>query len=119
MANVKFIKKITDYVVADRTIIGNYVYYMLNNGNRIKAYCEDTGVRMEVINKMEGKVDGVFLPFANYFEPTQCSLGAPKWYQHIDNNHWYFEEMYKHVLPKDDDYRRLAEAMENYIIMYE
>lgn len=94
MINIKFIRKITDHVHRERKIIGNCVYYTLENGNRIKAYCESTGVKLEVINKMEGKVDTISLPFSNYFAPTQCS-------------------------PKDSDYDSLAQEIEEYICMYE
>jgi hypothetical protein len=100
-------------------IIGDYVYYVLGNGNRVKAYCDDTGVEMEVVNRKDGRVDRVYLPFRNYFQPTQCSPGAPTWYQHIDHGRWYFSQTYSHVLPKVSDYRNLANAMENYIKMFD
>lgn len=120
MENIKFIKTITDYVkIGKKEIIGNCVYYILDNGNRVKMWCYDCGVEADVINKIEGKVDCVKFPFDNYFEPTQCSIGAPKWTQHIDNGKWYFEDTYTHVLPKEKDYVNLAEAIETYIRMYE
>lgn len=118
MKNVKFIKEITSYLVQERTIIGNCVYYNLANGNKVKLWCYDYGVSAEVINKKDGKIDSVDFPFANYFAPTQCSANAPKWTQHIDGNKWYFENTYQHVLPKYSDYMRLAEALETYILMY-
>lgn len=118
MKNIKFIKKITDYVEKDRTIIGNCVYYNLENGNKVKLWCYEQGVGAEVINKIDGKIDSVDFPFTNYFEPTQCSIGAPKWTQHIDGNEWYFERVYKHVLPKESDYMNLATALELYMTMY-
>lgn len=117
--NVRFIERITEDLCRQRIIVGNCVYYYLNNDNRVKAYCEETGVIIKVINKTGGPVDCIFLPFENYFQPTRCSQGAPKWYQHIDGNHWYYEDMYKHVLPKDSDYKNLATAMENYIKIFE
>lgn len=119
MENIKFIKQITNYVEKDRVIVGNCVYYNLDNGNKVKLYCYDYGVRAEVINKVDGKVDNVDFPFANYFKPTQCSPNAPQWTQHIDKGKWYFENTYQHVLPKDTDYINLAKALTVYIEMYE
>lgn len=119
MENIKFIKKITDYIERDRTIIGNCVYYNLSNGNKIKMWCYESGVKVDVINKIDGKVDTVSFPFANYFKPTQCSVGAPQWTQHIENGRWYFSNMYDHVLPKTYDYINLAKALDVYIEMYE
>lgn len=118
MENIKFIKKITDYIQKDRTIIGNCVYYNFANGNKAKFWCYEFGVRAEVINKIDGKVDSVEFPFMNYFEPTQCSHGAPKWTQHIHQGKWYFEDTYSHVLPKAKDYMKLAQALNTYIEMY-
>lgn len=117
--NIKFINRITDEINREKVIMGNSVYYVLKNGNRVKTYCEEEGVRMEVVNKKEGKVDNAWLPFRNYFQPTQCSPGAPTWYQHINHGKWYFSEMYTHVLPKVSDYKNLAKAMETYIKMFE
>ena len=120
MENIKFILKITDYIKGDREIIGNCVYYNLDNGNKVKLWCYDCGVEAEVINKIKGKIDFVRFPFVNYFEPTQCSPGAPKWIQHITSSGtWFFEEKYAHVLPKESDYMNLAKALGTYIEMYE
>jgi hypothetical protein len=119
MENIKFIKTITNYVDKTRVIIGNCVYFNLANGNKVKLWCYEMGVGAEVINKLEGRVDRTEFPFANYFEPTQCSPGAPKWTQHIDRGTWYFEDSYKHVLPKVSDYMNIARAIEMYIEMYE
>ena len=117
--NIKFIKRITDELSRERVIIGDFVYFVLGNGNRVKAHCDEFGVQMEVINRKEGRVDSIHLPFRNYFQPTQCSPGAPTWYQHIDHDKWWFEGTYKHVLPKSSDYRNLANAMETYIRMFD
>lgn len=119
MENIKFIKKITDYVAKDRVIIGNCVYYNLANGNKVKMWCYEYGVRTEVINKIDGKIDSVDFPFINYFAQTQCSPNAPKWTQHISNGKWYFEDTYQHVLPKESDYMNLATALELYVAMYD
>ena len=118
---IKFIKKITDYVEKDypKQIVGNCIYYDLTNGKVMKLWCYEYGVKAEIINKFDGKVDSIDIPFSNYFEPTQCSSGAPKWTQHIDNGKWYFENTYKHVLPTEKDYIKLAMAIEMYIKIYE
>lgn len=118
MENIKFIRQITDYVKGQRTTIGNCIYYNFTNGNKVKLWCCEYGVRAEVINKMDGKIDSVDFPFANYFEPTQCSEGAPKWTQHISHGKWYFSEAYTHVLPKEKDYMNLARALREYLEMY-
>lgn len=119
MENIKFIKKITDYIAKNRVIIGNCIYYNLANGNKVKLWCYELGVEADVINKIDGKVDTVRFPFANYFKPTQCSAGAPQWTQEIEYGKWRFEASYKHVLPKESDYINLAEALITYIEMYE
>lgn len=117
--HIKFAKKVTMSIPRTQTIAGNCIYYALANGNRAKVYCYSMGVTVEVINHKEGKVDSVNFPFSNYFEAVQCSPGAPKWYQHIDGGKWRFEGTYSHVLPKKTDYRRLADAIDNYIMMFE
>lgn len=119
MENIKFIKQITDYVRGNRIIIGNCVYYNFANGNKTKLWCYEYGVHAEVINKIDGKIDSVDFPFANYFKPTQCSACAPQWTQHIDGGKWYFSHVYSHVLPKESDYARLAEALNMYMEMYQ
>ena len=119
MENIKFILKFANEVPRGHKVVGNCVYFVLKNGNRVKAYCDEYGVILEVINNREGKIDSVKLPFSNYFQPVQCSQGAPAWYQTIEHGKWRFEETYKHVLPKLRDYQNLAEAMENYIAMFE
>lgn len=119
MQNVKFILKITDYIKGDREIIGDCVYYNLDSGNKVKLWCYEYGVTAEIINKIKGKVDSVYFPFANYFEPVQCSSKSPMWTQYINHGKWNFEDEYAHVLPKESDYDNLAEAIETYIEMYE
>ena len=119
MENIKFIKKITEHINRRPNIIGDCIYFELKNRNKARTWCESDGVYIKIVNNKEGEIDRVFLPFMNYFKPTQCSPGAPTWYQHIDRNHWYFEGSYSHVLPKESDYVRLADAMENYIKIFE
>ena len=108
MADVKFIRQITDHIKGmERQIYGNCAYYALGkDGNRAKLYCESDGVQAAIISKTAGPVDKV-----------SCSKGAPDWYQHIDGNRWYFEE-YPHVLPKDKDYDRLAAGLQQYMQLY-
>ena len=121
MENIKYINKITEYIAKPVTLkpIGNCIYIVLANGNRIKSYCESDGVRLEVINSKEGKVDSVFLPFCNYFQAVRCSANAPMWYQSIDRDGlWRFEKTYAHVLPKDSDYESLADAIIDYIEIF-
>lgn len=118
MANIKFMKKFASYMKNNGIVLGNRIYFTKENGNRISAYCADTHVSLRVINKIDGAIDNIELPFENYFEPTQCSEGSPKWYQHIDGNYWYFEKNYKHVLPKDSDYKKLANAIDEYIELW-
>jgi hypothetical protein len=119
MEDIKFIKKITDYIGRKRTIIGNCVYYNLENGNKVKLWCEELYVEANVINKIGGKVDTVRFPFANYFAPTKCSPSSKEWTQHIYCGEWQFASMYVHVLPKENDYINLAKAISTYIEMYE
>lgn len=119
MENIKFISRISLEVPRKANNVGNCIYYVLNNGNRVKAYCVEDGVILEVINTKEGKIDNIKLPFANYFEPVQCSENSPYWYQHIEKGKWHFEESYIHVLPKVSDYRSIAKAIEDYICMFE
>ena len=121
MENIKYINKITEYIAKPVTLkpIGNCIYIVLANGNRIKSYCESDGVRLEVINSKEGKVDSAFLPFCNYFQAVRCSANAPLWYQSIDRDGlWRFEKTYQHVLPKDSDYESLADAITDYIELF-
>ena len=119
MENIKFIKEVARYTDRQNVIIGDCLYYNLENGNKIKMWCYDRGVMAEVINKTTGKLDCVELPFRNYFEPKQCSPGAPKWSPYIYDGKWYFSDLYNHVVPNDNDYMCLAAALETYIGMYE
>ncbi len=118
MVNIKFIKSITNYISMDRTISGDCVYYDLNNGNVAKTFCYEDGVGIQIINKVNGMIDNIRLPFANYFEPKQCSPGAPKWNQHIERNgEWYFAQ-YDWCLPTEKDYMNIAKAMATYMCMF-
>ena len=119
IANIKFIKAITDYMDRERTIIGNHIYYKLSNGNKIKVWCDYNGVHMQIINSTTGSIDATYLPFENYFAPVQCHEGTQLWYQHIEIDRWFFEMQYPHLVPKSSDYIKLTEAMENYIRLFE
>lgn len=119
MENIRFIERITDEIKRTRVIAGNCVYYELQHDNRAKAYCNEYGVWVEIINIAHGLIDKVHLPFSNYFEPVRCSKDAPEWTQCIENDgRWRFERMYSHVLPKPSDYKQIAFAMENYMELF-
>lgn len=117
--DIKFIKTITNYLDREPTIIGNHIYYKLQNMNIIKTWCEKYGVYIQVINQAKGIIDTTFLPFDKYFKPVRCHEGTKLWYQYIDGDCWFFEGVYSHVLPKPEDYQKLCDAMENYIKMFE
>lgn len=116
--NIKYIKRITDEICEVRHILGNCVYYKIG-GNRVKTYCDEYGVWMEIVNPRHGLIDKIHLPFSHYFEPVQCSKDAPKWTQSIERDGtWRFEKMYPHTLPKASDYKRIAEAMDDYMELF-
>ena len=118
MENIKHIKRITDEIKRTRVVAGDCVYYELTH-NRAKAYCDEYGVWVEIINIVHGLVDKVHLPFSHYFEPVQCSDDAPLWTQSIERNGcWRFEERYPHLTPKVSDYKNIAFAMENYMEVF-
>lgn len=117
MENIKFIRNITEYVYGKRKIIGNAVYYDLCNGKLAKMWCGTHGVNVEIIGKDRGVIDSVYLPFANYFTPKQCSAGAPLWPQHIDCGEWYFHQ-YEHCRPTAADFRKLAEGITDYMELF-
>lgn len=118
-----FIEEMTDYLlekdVMRRRFVGRCAYIPLQNGIRIKLYCSSTYVAAEAISRSCGRVDYVELPFSEYFEPKQCSQGAPKWSQHIENGKWYFSDTYPHVVPSQEDYKRLAHGMTEFIELYD
>lgn len=118
--NIQFIRAICAHLPRLGNIVGDYIYFPLDNGNRVKAFCEnDVGVKLEVINIRNGMNDSVYLPFSNYFQPVCCCPGADSWYQRIDRDKWYFETTYPHLVPKESDYVRLACAIELFISMWE
>lgn len=118
MENIKFIKRITDEISRTRIIAGNCVYYELIH-NKAKTYCDEYGVWVEIINVIHGLVDKIHFPFSHYFEPVQCSKDAPKWTQSIERDGaWRFEKMYPHVLPKNSDYKRISNAMDDYMNLF-
>lgn len=119
MENIKYIKEITQSMKRNSMEIGNCICFKLDNGNIIKAYCFSHGIHVDVVNKVDGKVDCIDLPFKNYFKPTRCSQGAPLWYQHLDGGKWYFSGIYNHVLPTKKDYENISVALETYIKMFE
>lgn len=119
IADIKFIKEITEFVCLKRTIVGDFIYYTLDNGNRIKTWCYGYGVEMEVIHKTSGKVDSIKLPFLNYFKPVQCGPNSPYWYQSISYNKWQYEKQHPDLFPTDEDYKSIADGIETFISLYE
>lgn len=116
----KIIQKFVEHIAREFHVIGKCVYYAFSNGNRGKIWCSECGVHAEIIHIKNGKVDAAYFPFSDYFEPVQCSQGAPYWTQNLDsNNKWRYEDVYPHVLPKESDYRNLAIAIDNYFNLFE
>lgn len=117
--NSKFIKSFTNHIKREGFLIGECYYYAFSNGNRAKLWCSNTGVNAEILHVKHGKIDSVFFPFSEYFEKVQCSQGAPFWTQHISGEKWQYEGNYNHVLPKQSDYKSIANAIETYFILFE
>lgn len=118
MENIKFINGITNHIDMEKTISGDCVYYDFNNGNIAKTFCYENGVEIQIINKVNGMIDNIKLPFSHYFDPKQCSPGAPRWHQHIDRDgNWYFSQ-YDWCLPTQRDYKCIANAMKKYMDMF-
>ena len=118
MENIKFIKEIMSYSSNRKgKVLGNYMYYKLNNRTTAKIWCQSDGIVARIINNETGEVDSCHFPFANYFDKKKCSPNAPEWSQYIDNGKWYFSQ-YKHVLPTAQDYHRIAFAVTDYISLF-
>lgn len=118
MENVKFIKEIISSMDEEKIIAGNAIYVILNDKNRIKLYCSQCGVEAEIINVVNGKIDTAYFPFANYFEPTQCSERAPKWTQNIEYGKWRYSTEYSHVIPTEEDFKNLTDAIIRYMDIF-
>lgn len=126
MENIKFIREIMRHGPnKSGKEVGNCLYYELPNGNRAKVfsegvgiYGESHGVTVKIINNKEGTVDVCYFPFENYFRKVRCSPGAPWWTPHIEKGRWRFSQMYDHVVPKSDDFERLAVAVCEYMGMF-
>ena len=127
MENIKYIREImSESPREDWKEVGDTLYLKLGNGNRAKVwvgggniYNQSHGIKIEIVNKTDGKVDSAYFPFKNYFKPVRCSKGAPAWYQHLDGGKWYFSNMYTHVLPTSEDFRAIATAVCEYLDMFE
>lgn len=118
-ALIKLAKKM-DYKTA---LVGRNLYVKFpNTGKRFKIYLEDfsnryhniDGFMCVVINKDDGVVDKCGFMFCDYFDKVACSPNSPKWIPHIEGNDWYFSR-YSHCLPKESDFKRIAEAIDEYI----
>ena len=105
------------------TLVGRNLYVKFpNTEKRFKIYLTDfrrvfgntDGFMCVVINKNDGEVDRCGFRFDDYFDKVACSTNAPKWTPHIDGNDWYFSH-YPHCLPKESDFKRIAEAINEYI----
>ena len=124
MENIKFVKQImgNDKEYYD---LGNCRYYPLKNGNTAKVfvaggniYNETYGITCEIVNEKNGIVDKCYFPFENYFKPTRCSANSPWWYQHIDRGVWYFSKTYTHVLPTQEDFNKISDAIFAYMRLF-
>lgn len=118
MENIRFIREITTWIYKPKREMGNCIYYEIPGGTTLaKVWCESTAVVVRILDKKSGLVDEVVLPFANYFRSVCCSDGGPFWYQYITNGDWNFSG-YPHVLPTDEDYQRIAQAIYDYMYMF-
>lgn len=118
MENIQFIRQCTKHIEdVKRVEIGNVIYFPLEKGRRIKAWCNESAVCLEAIHNVSGKLDYVELPFANYFTKKRCSPGAPLWDQHIQGGKWWFAQ-YPHCLPTEIDLKMIASGVEQFIRLY-
>lgn len=109
-----------DYKTA---LVGRNLYVKFpNTGKRFKIYLDDfarisgniDGFMCIAINKDDGVIDKCGFRFCDYFDKVSCSPTDPKWTPHIKNNSWHFSR-YSHCLPKESDFKRIAEAINEYI----
>ena len=124
MENIKFVKQIMGNK-NEYYDLGNCRYYPLKNGNTAKVfvaggniYNKTYGVTCEIVNEKNGIVDKCYFPFENYFKPTRCSANSPLWYQHIDMGVWYFSKTYTHVLPTQEDFNKISDAIFAYMRLF-
>lgn len=125
MENIRYIRTIMGYGPhKNGTAVGDCLYYVMPNSNRAKVYVggggiynESHGIKVEIVNSINGKVDEAYFPFKNYFKPVRCCPDGPEWYQHFHNGTWYFAN-YLHCRPKTDDYQRIATAVCEYMDMF-
>ena len=126
MENIEFIREIMKHGTnSDGMEFGNFIVYPLHSGNRAKVYVdgggiygESHGIMVDIISTKVGNIDSVYFPFKNYFNPVKCSENSPLWYPHIDNGEWYSSRQYSHVLPKIEDYKRIATAVCEYMNLF-
>ena len=98
-------------------IVGQYAFLPRKNGNNIKIGVNDNSVVCRAVSRTGGEIDMTQLYFSQYFTPKRVSPGSPWWNQHIDNGKWYFSN-YEHCLPTDDDYKAIADALDDYICLF-
>ena len=98
--------------------VGESAFLPRKNGNNIKVMCSNTAIICEAVNRTGGKVDRTELPFSSYFTPKRCSPNAPFWHQSIDGNDWRYAKTDPHCLPTKDDFKDLADAVDDYICLF-
>ena len=105
------------------TLVSRNLYVKFpNTGKRFKIYLDDfsnrylniDGFMCIAINKDEGVIDKCGFRFCDYFDKVACSPNSPKWIPYIDGNDWHSSRDL-HCLPKESDFKRIAEAIDEYI----
>lgn len=121
VCNIRFIDVCTEHLPRNRHFIGNMIYIELGGCNRAKLWCEETGVNVEIINAVRGKVDGVFIPFSSCFAHSTLYPGSTPFFQHITKNgtEWNFEREYPNALPCTSDYIAISAVIFRYLQLWE
>lgn len=121
VCDARFIDVCTEHLHRDRKFVGNMIYIELGGCNRAKLWCEETGVHVEIINAVRGKVDGVFIPFSSCFTHSTLYSGGTSFIQHIVNagTEWNFEREYPKALPNTSDYVATSAVIDHYLQLWE